>query len=64
VTIRCDNVYATAEALKSRGVKLAVEPKKEVWGAMAKFRDPPGKEFVFSSKQLKIPTGGRVWLRP
>jgi hypothetical protein len=50
VTFRCDNVYATAEALKSRGVKLAAEPKKEIWGTMAKFRDPDGNEFVFSSK--------------
>jgi len=47
---RCDDVYATAEALKSRGVKLAAEPKKEIWGTMAKFRDPDGNEFVFSSK--------------
>ena len=50
VTFRCDDVYATAEGLKSRGVKLASEPKKEVWGTMAKFRDPDGNEFVFSSK--------------
>jgi catechol 2,3-dioxygenase-like lactoylglutathione lyase family enzyme len=26
VTFRCDDVYATAEALKSRGVKLAADP--------------------------------------
>lgn len=50
VTFRCDDVHATAEALKARGVKLAAEPKKEVWGTMAKFRDPDGNEFVFSSK--------------
>jgi catechol 2,3-dioxygenase-like lactoylglutathione lyase family enzyme len=50
VTFRCDDVYATAEALKSRGVKLAAEPKKEIWGTIAKFRDPDGNEFVFSSK--------------
>lgn len=28
VTFRCDDVYATAEVLKSRGVKLAAEPKR------------------------------------
>jgi catechol 2,3-dioxygenase-like lactoylglutathione lyase family enzyme len=50
VTFRCDDVFVTADALKSRGVKLACEPKKEVWGTMAKFRDPDGNEFVFSSK--------------
>jgi catechol 2,3-dioxygenase-like lactoylglutathione lyase family enzyme len=50
VTFRCDDVFATATALKAKGVKLAAEPKKEVWGTMAKFRDPDGNEFVFSSK--------------
>jgi catechol 2,3-dioxygenase-like lactoylglutathione lyase family enzyme len=50
VTFRCDDVFVTAEALKSRGVKLSTEPKKEIWGTMAKFKDPDGNEFVFSSK--------------
>ena len=50
MTFRCDNVYETAEVLKSRGVKLAAQPKKEIWGTMAKFTDPDGNEFVFSSK--------------
>ena len=50
VTFRCDDVFATANALKSRGVKLAAEPRKEVWGTMAKFKDSDGNEFVFSSK--------------
>jgi catechol 2,3-dioxygenase-like lactoylglutathione lyase family enzyme len=50
VTFRCDDVFATADALKSRGVKLAAEPKKEVWGTMAIFKDADGNQFVFSSK--------------
>lgn len=50
VTFRCDDVFATATELKSKGVKLAAEPKKEVWGTMAMFRDPDGNEFVFSCK--------------
>jgi catechol 2,3-dioxygenase-like lactoylglutathione lyase family enzyme len=50
VTFRCDDVFATATALKSKGVQLAAEPKKEVWGTRAIFRDPDGNEFVFSSK--------------
>jgi catechol 2,3-dioxygenase-like lactoylglutathione lyase family enzyme len=50
VTFHCDDVFATAATLKSKGVKLAAAPKKEVWGTMAKFRDPDGNEFVFSSK--------------
>jgi hypothetical protein len=44
------NVFATAKLLKSKGVQLAGEPKKEVWGTMAKFKDPDGNEFVFSSR--------------
>jgi catechol 2,3-dioxygenase-like lactoylglutathione lyase family enzyme len=50
VTFWCDDVFATAEMLKSKGVQLAAEPKKEVWGTMAKFKDPDGNEFVFSSR--------------
>jgi catechol 2,3-dioxygenase-like lactoylglutathione lyase family enzyme len=50
MTFWCDDVFATAALLKSRGVELAAEPKKEVWGTMAKFRDPDGNEFVFSSR--------------
>lgn len=50
VTFWCDDVVATAELLKSKGVQLAAEPRKEVWGTMAKFKDPDGNEFVFSSR--------------
>lgn len=50
VTFRCDDVFATAEAMKAKGVKFAAEPKKEVRGTRAIFRDPDGNEFVFSSK--------------
>ncbi len=50
LTFRCDDVFATAEAMVAKGVTLAAQPKKEVWGIMAKFRDPDGNEFVFASK--------------
>ena len=50
VTFWCDDVFATATALKSRGVELDGEPKKEAWGTMAKFKDPDGNVFVFSSR--------------
>jgi catechol 2,3-dioxygenase-like lactoylglutathione lyase family enzyme len=50
LTFWCDDVFATAEFLKSRGVELSEEPTKEVWGTMAKFKDPDGNEFVFSSR--------------
>jgi catechol 2,3-dioxygenase-like lactoylglutathione lyase family enzyme len=50
VTFWCDDVFATVKGLKERGVELAEEPRKEVWGTMAKFRDPDGNVFVFSSR--------------
>ncbi len=50
MTFWCDDVFATANAMKAKGVELAAEPKKEVWGTMAKFKDPDGNEFVFSSR--------------
>ena len=50
VTFWTDDVFATAAQLKSRGVELAAEPRKEVWGSMAIFKDPDGNEFVFSSR--------------
>ena len=50
MTFWTDDVFATAEQMKKKGVELAAEPKKEIWGTMAKFRDPDGNEFVFSSR--------------
>jgi predicted enzyme related to lactoylglutathione lyase len=50
VTFWCDDVFATAKLLRSKGVELSGEPKKEVWGTMATFKDPDGNEFVFSSR--------------
>jgi len=50
ITFWTDDVFATASALKSRGVELAAEPRKEVWGSMAIFKDPDGNQFVFSSR--------------
>jgi len=50
VTFWCDDVFATSKLLKSKGVELAEEPRKEIWGTMAKFKDPDGNVFVFSSR--------------
>ena len=49
VTFWCDDVFATARAMKSKGVAFAQEPKKEVWGTTATFRDPDGNQFVLST---------------
>ena len=50
MTFWTDDVFATAEQMKKKGVELTTEPKKEIWGTMAKFKDPDGNEFVFSSR--------------
>ncbi len=50
MTFWCDDVFATAKALESRGVELTRQPVKEVWGTMAMFKDPDGNQFVFSSR--------------
>ena len=50
MTFWCDDVFATAAQMKAKGVELAEEPKKEMWGTYAKFKDPDGNEFVFSSR--------------
>ncbi len=50
VTFWCDDVFATANALKAKGVEMVSEPKKESWGTRAIFKDPDGNQFVFSSR--------------
>ena len=46
------NVFATAHILKSKGVTFAQEPKTEVWGSLAVFKDPDGNqiELLVASK--------------
>jgi catechol 2,3-dioxygenase-like lactoylglutathione lyase family enzyme len=46
----CDDVFATSKILKTNGVEFEVEPKAEVWGNMAIFKDVDGNKFVLSSK--------------
>ncbi len=46
----CDDVFATAKVLKSKGVTFAQEPKNEPWGSIAIFKDPDGNQFALSSK--------------
>jgi len=50
ISFWCDDVVATASALKQRGVEFAQEPKTETWGTSAIFKDPDGNRFVLSSK--------------
>jgi catechol 2,3-dioxygenase-like lactoylglutathione lyase family enzyme len=53
VTFWCDDVFATAKVLKTKGVEFAAEPKTEVWGTMAIIKDVDGNQFVVSSKKGK-----------
>ena len=50
VSFWCDDVFATAKTLKARGIEFAMEPKTEVWGTMAIFKDIDGNQFVLSNK--------------
>jgi catechol 2,3-dioxygenase-like lactoylglutathione lyase family enzyme len=49
LTFWCDDVIATAKILKGKGVAFAAEPKTEVWGTVAIFKDIDGNEFVLSN---------------
>jgi len=46
----CDDVFATAKILKSKGVTFVKEPKTESWGTSSVFRDPDGNMFALSSR--------------
>jgi predicted enzyme related to lactoylglutathione lyase len=46
----CDDVFAAADALKQKGVSFTQDPRNEVWGSVAVFKDPDGNQFVLSSR--------------
>ena len=50
VAFWCDDVFATAKTLKSKGVQFTSEPKTESWGTSSVFKDPDGNQFALSSK--------------
>jgi catechol 2,3-dioxygenase-like lactoylglutathione lyase family enzyme len=50
ISFYSDDVEATYETLKARGVEFAKPPKKEDWGTSSIFKDPDGNQFVLSSK--------------
>jgi predicted enzyme related to lactoylglutathione lyase len=49
ISFWCDDVFATAEAMKRKGVVFTREPATESWGSAAIFKDPDGNQFVLSS---------------
>jgi predicted enzyme related to lactoylglutathione lyase len=46
----CDDVFATANMLKKKGVAFTQDPKTESWGTAAVFKDPDGNQFVLASR--------------
>jgi uncharacterized glyoxalase superfamily protein PhnB len=40
----CDDIQATFEELRDRGVEFTEEPSEQPWGRWAQFRDPDGNE--------------------
>ncbi len=50
ISFWCEDVFATAKALKFKRVTFTREPKAEPWGSIAVFQDPDGNQFALSSK--------------
>ena len=49
----CDDIYATYEELKAKGVEFTKEPKKEFYGIEAIFKDDSGNWFSLGQKEEK-----------
>jgi catechol 2,3-dioxygenase-like lactoylglutathione lyase family enzyme len=50
ITFVSDDVEATCNLLKSRGVEFTQDAQKADWGTAAIFKDQDGNQFVLSSK--------------
>ena len=49
----CDDIYATYEELKSKGVEFIKTPKEEFYGIEALFKDDSGNWFSLGQKTKK-----------
>jgi catechol 2,3-dioxygenase-like lactoylglutathione lyase family enzyme len=49
-TFWTDDVEGTVRDLKSKGVKITMEPKKAHWGTAAAFQDLDGNTFLLGTK--------------
>lgn len=47
----CDDIYATYEELKAKGVEFTKPPKKEFYGIEAIFKDDSGNWFSLGQKE-------------
>jgi predicted enzyme related to lactoylglutathione lyase len=50
-SLACDNLEATYEELKSRGVEFTTTPTDQPWGKFAIFKDPDGNSLVLASEK-------------
>jgi predicted enzyme related to lactoylglutathione lyase len=49
MSYECDDIDATYEQLKKRGVEFEGPPQKQPWGTCAMFKDSEGNRFVLSA---------------
>ena len=49
----CNDIYATYEELKAKGVEFSKAPKKEFYGIEALFKDDSGNWFSLGQKEKK-----------
>jgi predicted enzyme related to lactoylglutathione lyase len=49
-SLACDDLEATYQAYKAKGVEFTAPPTKQFWGSFAMFKDPDGNSFVLSSE--------------
>jgi lactoylglutathione lyase len=45
VVFECDDIRATHEELRARGVEFSEEPSEQPWGMWAQFKDVDDNEF-------------------
>jgi predicted enzyme related to lactoylglutathione lyase len=45
VVFECDDLVATYEELRGRGVEISEEPNEQPWGMWTQFKDVDGNEF-------------------
>jgi predicted enzyme related to lactoylglutathione lyase len=45
VVFDSDDIVATCDELKAKGVEVTVDPSQAAWGWWAQFKDPDGNEF-------------------
>lgn len=50
ISFWCDDVFATTDAMKQKGVTFSKDPTSESWGSVAIFKDPDGNQHVLSSR--------------